>query len=279
MQGRNGEPKYPVKSLEKSLAILKLLTQTGKDLSITEMGKSLSLGKGTIHRMLDTLKAHQFVRQDPHSLKYGLGLCAFEMASTFQKEAFLRKIVSLPLKKLSENCREAISASILEHNEVRYIARFESREALRVSIGEGTRFPAHCTATGKILLSSFSDDYLERLYDRKGLLAALTANSITSRKKLFEALQTVRREGVAFDLEEALLGVNCVARPIRDTKNEVVAAISISGPISRMTPDKMQELSALLLVTARQISKELGHGESAQPERAKKTKAASFPGK
>jgi DNA-binding IclR family transcriptional regulator len=180
------------------------------------------------------------------------------MGSTISEELFLRKAMKPALRELSEQCNEAISASILEYNEIRYIARFESREVLRVSVPEGTRFPAHCTATGKILLSALSDDYLKKLYNTKSALVSCTNNSITSFKKLSEVLKRVRKEGVAYDFEEAVVGVKCVARPVRRKDGEVVAAISISGPVSRMTKEKMLEFSQLLLNTTTRMSREFG---------------------
>ncbi len=251
------QPAYRVKSLDKALSILKLMIDERQDQSLTEIDKKLNLGKGTVHRMLDTLRANQFVRQDPMTLKYGLGLLAFEMGSVIKKEEFIRKIIYPYLNELSESCPETISAAILEYNEIRYIARIESHEMLRVSIGEGTRFPAHCTATGKMLLAVLPKDYLERLYEGRKRLEKFTKNSIGSFSKLINELKRVKENDLAYDLEEALIGVRCLARPIRNSRNEVVAAISISGPKNRMTEKKISELAELLLGTTQRISKEL----------------------
>ena len=163
MAGSDNEPKYPVKSLEKGLSILRLMIGEGREFGLTEIVENLGFQKGTAHRILSTLRASQFVQQDPGTKKYGLGRFAFEMGSAIREEHFLRKALKPALRELSEQCNEAISASILVYNEIRYIARLESKEVLRVSIREGTRFPAHCTATGKILLSALSDDYLKKL--------------------------------------------------------------------------------------------------------------------
>jgi DNA-binding IclR family transcriptional regulator len=203
------------------------------------------------------LRSHQFVRQDPKNLKYGIGIMSVEMGTAIKPEDYLVTIIKPHLKRLSESCPEAISASILEFREIRYIARFESSETLRVSIGEGTRFPAHCTATGKVLLSGLSNTQLEKLYDPREDIPTLTKNSIGSFTRLLKELEKVRAENMALDFEEALVDVNCVARPVRDSKNEIKTAISISGPASRMTKQKMLNFAELLLDTSIQISKEL----------------------
>jgi len=252
-----GKPNYPVKSLEKALVVLRLMIEERQPLSLTEIGRKLNFGKGTVHRILATLRSHQFVRQDPKTLKYGLGFMAAEMSTALKAEDYIIKIIKPHLKKLSESCSEAISASILEFNEIRYIARFESSESLRVTIGEGTRFPAHCTATGKVLLSALSNAQLETMYEGHANIPRLTKKSIGSLTRLLKELKQVRNENLAFDFEETLVGVNCVARPIRDSKNEILIAISISGPISRMTKKKMLEFAELLEDAGAEISKEL----------------------
>ena len=234
---KKDKPNYPVKSLEKALIILRLMIEERQPLSLTEIGKKLNFGKGTVHRILATLRSHQFVRQDPKTLEYGLGFMAAEMSTAINAEDYIVKMITPHLKKLSESCAEAISASVLEFSEIRYIARFESSEPLRVSIGEGTRFPAHCTATGKVLLSALSNEQIEKMYEGHE--------------------KRVRNENLAFDFEEALVGVNCVARPIADSKNEILIAISISGPVSRMTKQKMLKFAQLLQDTSTEISKEL----------------------
>ena len=259
MRGESSQPKpnYPVKSLEKALIILRLMIEAGQPISLTEIGKKLNFGKGTVHRILATLKAHQLVRQDPKTLKYGLGLMAAEMSTAIKSEDYIVKIINPHLKKLSESCPEAISASVLEFNEIRYIARFESSEPLRVSIGEGTKLPAHCTATGKVLLSALGNEQLEKMYAGREDILTLTKNSIGSFTRLLKELKRVRNENLALDFEEALVGVNCVARPVRDSKKEIITAISISGPVSRMTKQNMLKFAELLQDTSAEISKEI----------------------
>jgi len=238
------KPNYPVKSLEKALIILRLMIEERQPLSLTEIGKKLNFGKGTVHRILATLRSQQFVRQDPKTLKYGLGFMAAEMSTAVNAEDYIVKIIKPHLKKLSE------------FSEIRYIARFESSEPLRVSIGEGTRFPAHCTATGKVLLSALSREQLEEMYDGSENILTLTHKSIGSFTCLLKELKRVRNENLAFDFEEALVGVNCVARPIPDSKNKILIAISISGPVSRMTKQKMLKFAQLLQGTSTEITKE-----------------------
>lgn len=258
MTQNSSHHKYSVKSLEKALSILELMTVNGRDLGLTEIARTLDLGKGTVHRIISTLKARHFVQQDPDTKKYGFGIRVFDMGSALRKDDFLRKATKPELFGLSLKCREAVSVAVLEQDEIRYIARLESDEVLRVSISVGTRFPAHCTSTGKVLLSDLPDEELSKMYGSSKRPKKLTSNSIDTYKRLKEELEKVREVGLAYDYEEAATGVYCLAAPIKNSKNQTIAAVSISGPKERMAPEKISEYSQLIAVSTKRISKTLG---------------------
>jgi DNA-binding IclR family transcriptional regulator len=252
------ELKYPVKSLEKALSILELMILEGRNLALTAIASKSGLGKGTVHRILGTLKSRKFVNQDPDTRKYGLGIRALEMGSAVKKDEILRKAMRPALRELFRQCNETVNAAILEHSEIIYIYRLESEEPLRFSLQVGSRFPAHCTSTGKIMLADLSDQELGRLYENRDDLCKLTEKSIGSFKQLMEEIRDLRQKGLAYDLEETLAGVNCIAAPVRKAGKEVVAAISISGPKERMTKTKMSSFASLITEAAAKISEELG---------------------
>ena len=148
---------------------------------------------------------------------------------------------------LGQRCKETVSAAVLEFGQIRYIVRHESDQILRVSIQEGTRFPAHCCATGKVLLSALTDEDIKRLFASERGIKKCTPHSIDSLQGIMETLHKVRKEETAFDFEEALIGVHCMAAPIFNSKGDTVAAISISGPRDRVTRKKMREYQPLLV--------------------------------
>jgi IclR family KDG regulon transcriptional repressor len=254
-------PKSPVKSLEKALIVLELMMTKERDLSVTEIGKGVGLGKGTVHRILNTLKARKFVQQDPASRKYSLGVGTLNLVGSGKKDEILRKAIRGALINLGQRCKETVSAAVLEFGQIRYIVRHESEQILRVSIQEGTRFPAHCCATGKVLLSALTDEDVKRLFVSERGIKKCTPHSMDSLQGILETLHKVRKEKTAFDFEEALIGVHCMAAPIFNSKGDTVAAISISGPRDRVTRKKMREYQPLLIETARDISKELGFSQ------------------
>lgn len=245
-------------SLEKALSILELVLDEGRNLSITEISQKLGMGKGTVHRILSTLKARKFFQQDSKTKMYGLGVRTLEIGAASKREKFLRKAMAPFLMELFEKCKETVNVAVWEYNEIRYIYRLESEEMLRISAPAGARFPGYCAATGKILLSYFSDDDIRRIYGREKALKKYTKHSIGSIDALIVEMKKVRVNKVAVDDEETLLGVYCVAAPVLNSNGECVAAISISAPKNRVTADKGVTFAKLVSETARIISNSLG---------------------
>jgi DNA-binding IclR family transcriptional regulator len=249
--------RYQVKSLEKALLILELMIDEGRDLSITEIGQRLGYGKGTIHRILGTLRDRKFVRQYPATKLYGLGVRTLTIGTPSKKENFLRKSMVPFLRELHLQCRETVNAAVNEYNQIRYIFRLESEEMLRISTPAGARFPVHCSATGKIFLSYLSNEDIKRIHGGKNTLKKMTDRSIGTIAELINAVETVRKKGVAYDDEEALNGVYCVAAPILNAKGECLASISISTPKNRITEEKSDQFAKMIMATAGQISDSL----------------------
>ena len=248
---------HRVTSLEKALSVLDLLIEQDRALSITETSHRLGLGKGTVHRILNTLKARSYVQQHNDTRLYSLGLRTLEIGALARRDRFLRSVMVPFLRDLSAMCNETVNAAVLEYNEIHYIFRLESEEMLRISAPLGVRFPAHCTATGKVMLSYHGDDDIRRIYARRGALKTLTEHSIDSVEALIEEIEQIRINKVAVDDEETIAGVYCVGAPLVNAKGECVAAISISAPKNRVTKEKSVDLMKMVSKTAGEISESL----------------------
>ena len=248
---------YRVTSLDKALSVLELLIKQGRDLSITEISQKLGMMKGTVHRVLSTLTARKFIQQNSKTKMYGLGVRTLEIGIDSKRERFLRIAMAPFLMELYERCRETVNAAVWEYNGIRYIYRLESEELLRISTMAGARFPGYCAATGKILLSYFSNEDIRQVYSLNKSLKKYTQNTITSVDELIREIEKVRVRKVAIDDEEALVGVYCVAAPVLNLKGECVAAISISAPKNRVSANASDMLAKLVSETARKISNSL----------------------
>ncbi len=253
----NPANKYRVTSLEKALSILELALDQDRDLSITEISQKLGMSKGTVHRILSTLKSRKFFQQDDKTKMYGLGVRTLEIGMAPQRERFLRNVMAPFLTDLHEKCRETVNAAVWDYNEIRYIYRLESEEMLRISITAGARFPGYCAATGKIFLSYFTDEDIRQIYGRKKALKKYTERSIGSVDTLIREIGKIRIRKVAIDDEETLVGVYCVAAPILSSTGECVAAISISAPKNRVSANTGATFAKLVSETAKEISRSL----------------------
>ena len=243
-----------VTSLEKALSILELAINEGRNLGVTEISRKLGMGKGTVHRILSTLKARRFFYQSKSTKLYGLGVRTLEIGMVSKREKYLRNAIAPFLMDLHEKCKETVNAAMWEYNEIRYIYRLESEEMLRISTSAGARFPGYCAATGKIFLSYMSDEDIRQIYGRKNGLKKLTERSISSVGALIQEIEKVRVNQLAIDDEETLVGVYCVAAPVLSPNGECVVAISISAPKNRVAVKTGEKFAKLLSETARNIS-------------------------
>jgi len=246
--------KYRATSLDKALSIIELVLDHGRDLSITEISERLAMGKGTVHRILSTLKEHKFFQQDGRTKLYGLGVRTLEIGAAHKREVFLRKAIIPFMQDLYERCGETINLAVWEYNEIRYIHRLESEEMLRISTPAGARFAGYCAATGKIFLSYMSNEDIRQIYGRKNAFKKYTKRTIDSVDALIAEIEKVRVKGVAVDDEEALSGVYCVAAPVLSPKGECAAAISISAPKNRVLPGTGATYAKLVSEAARKIT-------------------------
>lgn len=248
-----------VQSVERALSLLDILSLAGKPMTLSDISEKAALNISTVHRLLHTLMLHNFVRQDYNTGKYRLGLKVFEIGSKALYDLDIRQVAKPELQELVDRFNETTNLAILEQGEVVYIEQVESTHMYKMFARVGNRGPAHSTATGKALLSYVSDLELKSIIEEKGL-ARFTRGTITDPEKLREELKKIREQGHSLDLEEMEEGVNCIAVPIMNHENEVVAAVSISGPKTRMAEERLTgEFLSAIKETALKISLNLGY--------------------
>jgi len=240
---------YYIKSVIKSLDVLDLFSESRQELSISEINKSLNLGLSTTYRLLSTLKYKNYIEQNPLNLRYKLGYAFLNKAFlvSHNESDIIKK--SIPyLENLRDFTKESISLIVLDATNIVYIAKADSHELLRSNVEIGKKFPAHQTASGKVLLAHLPSKKIDQLYNKNKCSVNLNVS------ELKQNLEKVRIEGFAFDDEECNLGIRCIAAPITDALNEVSTAISISGPTIRFTLEKIDIWKRELGKVARKIS-------------------------
>jgi len=257
---KESKPNYPIKVLNKTFSILEVLLQQGSTMNMTEIAEKLGLYPSTIHRILDTLRHWGYVEQDPKSQKYRLGLKLLELGMAKLYQMDLVREATPYLKELVNHCNETAHLGVLEGGEVLYLAKEESSQTIRMISYVGKRAPLHCTSLGKVLLAYLSTEERKKILGEK-VLPRLTENTITDKRELEKELDKVREQGFALDREENEKDVLCVAAPIRNYKEKVIAAISISGPAFRIDKKTQNKLKKTILETSKKISEMLGYDE------------------
>ena len=243
-----------IKSIDKAMDLLEFLSVNEQETGITEISKKLHMGLSTVHRILTTLKSQGYVIQNQQTTKYRLGIKLFELGCAVQSIKRLVEITKPYLKQLSQSTNETANLAILEGKEVIYLDTIESPEILRTEIMAGTRTPAHCTALGKVLLAFISNREFESLYKSDEPLSSLTSKSISSLEELKKCLDKVKEQDYAVDIEEYKIGVNCIGVPVFGRNGEAITAISITGPASRFTIDKIERVKGELMTISKEIS-------------------------
>jgi len=233
--GRSNLEKHEiVQSVERAFRILDLLRANSKGMGVIEIAKSLDLSTTTTHRLLQTLMNLRAVQQEPGNRHYSLApqMLLYGKA-VLDRFDFIRSAHPL-LGEISKTVGETVFMGILDNYDLVYVDHVDSLDhVLRMTPQIGRRQPSHCTALGKVLLANLPEERLEAFLNRKSL-PRMTENTITDPQDLRRELDAVRRKGYALDREETEVGICCVAAPIRRPDGRVVAALSVSGPATRL---------------------------------------------
>ncbi|WP_017186160.1 IclR family transcriptional regulator [Alkalibacillus haloalkaliphilus] len=247
-----------IKSVERSLELLDVLAKHPNGLGVTELANKLDVAKSTVHRMLTTLQEKQFVNQNPNNEYYTLGTHILYLSNFVLENFNIRDLARNRIEELSETTGEAIHLCILDEHEIVYIDKVESNQTIRMHSRIGKRAPVHSTGVGKAMLSHLSKAHVEDILARTEMIA-FTQNTITTASDMMDELVKIKEQGYSIDNIENEEGIRCVAAPVLNYNAEPIAAISVSGPVSRITVDRVHnELSKLVLEASNDISKKLG---------------------
>jgi DNA-binding IclR family transcriptional regulator len=255
MPVRNEQGKKLIQSVVRTLKILNCFEQD-KGLQIAEISNRVGIGKSTAHHLLMTLKEMQFVKQDPQTKAYSLGIQVFKLGYAYFHQMDLVKAARPFLQILSDRTKETVHLAELLGDEVLYLDKIESLQSIVMRSRIGSTKPVYCTGLGKALLAWQKDETLKQIVDRTNLQCH-TDKTIVDKNRLLEELRQYRRQGYSIDDEEIEIGLFCVAAPVFDISGNVVAAVSISCPKYR-TVGRLDELIPLVIQTARDISNALG---------------------
>jgi len=242
--------------VRRALAILRSFTKEDAELGVTQIGKQLGLHKSTVSRLLSTLEQEGFVEKNPENEKYRLGLQLVTLAGIALEQIDLREVAAPYLSKLAELTQETINIVVLSGNECMNIDGVASPRPIRYVGRIGRRTPCHCTAAGKVLLAYLSPELRQQVLPNP--LTRFTEKTIIDFDTLAQDLTNIRQQGYAITHEEHQQDLSAVAAPIFDHSEQVIAAVTVSGPTYRMGPGQIEALVEPALGIAHQISAGLG---------------------
>jgi IclR family transcriptional regulator, KDG regulon repressor len=247
-----------VKSVSRALDIIALVGMKKGGLGVTEIANQIDINKSSVFRTLSTLVQYGYVEQDCDTGKYKLGYKFLDMSSKLLESIDLRAEAKPFLQELEKKTNEVIHLVVYDQGEVVYIEKLEGNETLRTHSKVGKRAPMHCTSVGKAILAHLPENDVRAIIERKGM-PYHTDHTLISMEALLEELNRIRRRGYALDLEENEYGITCIAAPVFDHLGNVAAAVSISGPTTRMTEERLNQLGPMMIQTSQQLSARLGY--------------------
>ncbi len=249
-------------SVQKTFAILEYFTVQKQEWGVTELANEIGSNKSTVFRFLSQLNDIGVLDKNENSEKYKLGLKLYELGNRVElRNAFVLK-THPELHKVADEITETVNIAVLKNQQVFYIDKLESPQGLKTSSQIGSYNPAHATALGKVLLANLTEQKIKAILEksqRNNKLEKYTNNTITCKTQLIKELNNIHMLGYAIDKEELEEGLICVAIPIFNQKNEVVASLSASGPASRFKESKVKSYVQTLQKGADAIKQKIGN--------------------
>lgn len=236
--------------LHKSLDLLEAIQAGGASVGLASLSQQLGIPKPTAHRILNTLERRGYIDRNENG-EYRLSRRLALTQSEGSMEERLRMAAVPSIRQLVDGCRETVNLGIVDSGEVVVIETIESPQAVRMSSKVGNRRFLHSTALGKVMLADMDDKDVLRLVRLKGM-PRMTSNTITTEPGLLRELLAVRQQGFAMDNQEHETDGRCIAAGIR-YRGRVVGALSISGPVHRMTRVRAKSLVVQLQDACREI--------------------------
>jgi DNA-binding IclR family transcriptional regulator len=247
-----------VQVIDRALDILELLSLEREGLGVTEIGIRLNINKSTVHRIVNALVERGYVEKDTSRLVYKLGLRVLELSSLYLNNVELKTEARTYLWELTNKLGLTTHLGILDGVNVVYIDKIDVVSSRRLYSQIGRRISIHCSALGKSILSGMSYEQCDILLS-KCSFERFTDKTMQTKQQVIDQIENYRLKGWYVDDEEHDEGIRCLAAPVYDYMDKVVAAISISGANTLISKQTEDEIGTMLVETARKISKRLGY--------------------
>ncbi len=240
----------------KALRVLEAVAAEPRPLALADIARATGLDKSAAHRMLATLVAGGYVRQDGESRRYTLSYRVVSLSRNLLADNEVVRLARETLAAISAETGEGVHLAVLDGLETVLVQRVKGTQLVAVDFQVGDRSRLHCTSIGKAILAYQADGEIDRVIDAG--LPALTPGTITEPAALRRELRQVRERGYAIDDHELHENMRCIAVPIFERDVPVRMGISCSGPDGRFTLEYLDRLRGPMLAASRQLSERLG---------------------
>ena len=244
-------------SLVKAGKILELFMDEDRSLGITEFSKALEMPKATVQNLASTLEDMGYLEKDPMTMKYRLGPVLFQLGMKYANSMDLTMIARVWMEKLCTQYGEMSQAGIMMGDKLTVVMKVEADSNYMVFPQPGSVIPVHSSSLGKVLLAHMGTSRRDRILDACDF-TGFTDHTICDRAEYVSELQSVKKTGIAFDNEETVSGLSCVAGPVFNNSGDCMAAISLSGNTFRINSKRDEIINAVKYVCSR-ISEQMGY--------------------
>lgn len=241
-----------VQSLERGLEVIRSFNEECPRQSLSEVARRTGYSRASCRRLLFTLETLGYVGVDGR--EFFLQPRILDIGYSFLTSLPFRDIVEPFIQDLSDKVRESVSASVLDGSDIVFVSRVAASRIMTLSLSVGSRLPAYCTSTGRVLLAAMPVTE-QRRHLRSRPLVALTKFTLHRESDIVVELEKVAKRGWALNDQELEIGLRSVAAPIRDSTGRTVAAINISTPVGRTNLKELrEELVPQLLATTQRVN-------------------------
>lgn len=246
----------------RGIRLLKAMSQRDSEMTLLELSEAAGLTKTTTHRLLAALESEGLVTRGSAQNTYRLGPVVIAMGMQALRTSDLRAMVRPSLDRLAKKTGETATLEIISDNQMLILDEVSGRHLVSASVEIGTRWPLHATSTGKAVLAFLPEDEQKSLLEQP--LAQFTAATLTDPRDLSRELRRIRKNGFATAVEEMEVGFSAVAAVFWGPMGDLVGAISVGGPSSRMGRQFLRDLGPKVKAVADEISQGLGHDSNTQ---------------
>lgn len=245
-----------VRAVDRALQILACFDDEHPERGISDIAQAVTLHKATTHRIVTTLMSFGYIERAEDGQRYRLGLRLADLGYKVIRRMDLRTEAQPLLADLTRRLGETSDLCVYDRGQVLYLEVVQANHALTIAAAVGRSLPVHATASGKVLLAHMPEQEREAILGRE--LDRHTPHTVTDPAELRRQLEAVRARGYAVDDEELEAGIRAVSVPVRNREGAVIAAMSIAGPATRLTVERLPDTATELAATAAAVSRRLG---------------------